>query len=93
VLTAGLDVDDEQAILESQLEYERQRTEYYRNLLLQRFGVVQEESEKSTGNLEPIRPRRTILSIRRREIERKRRKEKELTEGEKVFEQELNASN
>lgn len=77
--------------LEEQLEYERKNNRYLIGMVAK--GHV--EDQQSQPAFESIRPRRIPWHQKRREVEAAHKKDKDLakdlTEGEKIFQKELNA--
>lgn len=74
-------------VLEEQLNYERDRTQ----VLLSAISKTQLPEPEASIPFESIKPRRMSWYQKRREMEALKRKQADLTEGEKIFEKELNA--
>lgn len=82
--------------LREQLEYERERSrEYFELLLTARQSVTVNQELSEPQQFQSVKPRFTTWRNRRRELELKHRKPEttpELTEAERLFEEELNGS-
>jgi hypothetical protein len=73
-------------VLEEQLNYERDRV----RILLSTISKTQLPEPETPIAFESIKPRRMSWYQKRREMEALKRKQADLTEGEKIFERELN---
>lgn len=81
--------------LKEQLNYERERTEYFERLLLTRAGIIQPVVDvDAEENFPSVRRFNTMSSIRRMATEiridqAKKQQEERKTEAEAIFEEEL----